>query len=156
MSPAQEQIAAFRNPIPTTDIIIEYSNGEKEGIVLITRKNPPYGIAIPGGFAEYGISLEENAVKEAREETGLEIILESPERPLCVHSSPERDPRKHILSIAYVARGYGRLMAGDDAASARLYSIDEVVELVKNDALAFDHGRILEKYFAHRGVLYDA
>ncbi len=146
----------YRNPIPTTDIIIEYSSGGKEGIVLITRKNPPVGLAIPGGFAEIGISLEENAMKEAREETGLEVILETPEKPLCVHSNPERDPRFHILSVAYVAKGHGGLKGGDDAADARLYSIDEVKQLIKEEGLVFDHGRILMKYLEHRGIaLYD-
>ena len=141
----------YRNPIPTTDIIIEYNDGKNEGIVLITRKNPPYGLAIPGGFAELGISLEENAMKEAREETGLEVILESPERPLCVHSNPKRDPRYHILSVAYVAKGYGSLQAGDDAAGARLYTIPEIKLLIRENGLAFDHARILEKYLEHRG-----
>ncbi len=149
-------IQGHRNPIPTTDIIIEYSDGVKNGIVLITRKNPPYGIAIPGGFAEIGISLEDNARKEALEETGLEVILESPEKPLCVHSNPDRDPRFHILSVAYVGKGEGMLQAGDDAAGAQLYSIPEVKRLIKEKKLAFDHGRILEKYLEHRGIsLYE-
>ena len=156
MSPATDEVKGHRNPIPTTDIIIEHYDGEKKGVVLIERKNPPYGIAIPGGFAEYGLSLEENAVKEAMEETGLEVILENPEAPLCVHSNPGRDPREHILSVTYIAKGTGILQAGDDAAGARLYTIDEVVELVKNNGLAFDHGRALEKYFQQRGIEYDA
>lgn len=154
MTPATAEVNGYRNPIPTTDIIIEYTDGKKSGIVLITRKNPPYGIAIPGGFAEWGLSLEENAAKEAMEETGLEIMLESPEKPLCVHSSPGRDPRSHIMSVTYVARGIGRLHAGDDAASAKLYSIDEVVDLIRRNALAFDHGKALRKYLEHRGIGY--
>lgn len=155
MTPATAEVNGYRNPIPTTDIIIEYTDGKKSGIVLITRKNPPYGIAIPGGFAEWGLSLEENAAKEAMEETGLEIMLESPEKPLCVHSHPSRDPRSHILSVTYVAKGTGKLNAGDDAASARLYSIDEVVDLIRRNALAFDHGKALRKYLEHRGIGYD-
>ena len=74
--PTQDEAKHFRNPIPTTDIVIEYGNRDKKGIVLITRRNPPYGIALPGGLAEWGISLEDNAMKEAREETGLEVILD--------------------------------------------------------------------------------
>ncbi len=144
--------AGYRNPIPTTDIIIEYCDGRKEGIILITRKNPPYGIALPGGFAELGISLEDNAMKEAKEETGLEVILQNPEQPLCVHSNPDRDPRYHMISIAYVAKGIGILQAGDDAASAKLYSIPEVKNLVKENKLAFDHARIIGKYLAYRGL----
>lgn len=148
--PTQEQVQHFRNPYPTTDIIIEYDDGRKSGIVLIERKNPPYGRAIPGGFAEWGISLEDNARKEAMEETGLDILLETPEQPFCVHSNPSRDPRAHIISITYIAKGQGTLRAGDDAKDARLYSLDEVADMVKRDALAFDHSRILQKYLEHR------
>ncbi|MFH1589813.1 MAG: NAD(+) synthase [archaeon] len=144
----------YEPPIPTTDIIIEYKNGVKEGLVLIERNNPPYGLAIPGGFAERGITLEQNAIKEALEETGLSIDIETPERPLCVHSNPSRDPRNHMISATYIARGHGTIRAGDDAAKAALYSIPEVKELLKKDAFVFDHGRIIEKYLKHRG-LYD-
>jgi len=146
------QRQGYRNPIPTTDVIIEYRNGAKEGIVLITRKNPPHGIAIPGGFAELGLTLEDNVRKEAKEETGLDVVLESPEKPLTVHSHPERDPRYHMITTVYVGRGYGRLQAGDDAADARLYTIDEVRRLVENNGLAFDHARILQKYLEYRGL----
>jgi ADP-ribose pyrophosphatase YjhB (NUDIX family) len=144
------EVKHYRNPFPTTDIIIEYKNCTKEGIVLITRKNPPYGIAIPGGFAEWGISLEENARKEAMEETGLEIIIENPGRPY-VYSDPKRDPRGHMVSNTYYAKGFGSLRAGDDAKTARIYSIDEVIELVRNNRLAFDHSRILGDYLTNRG-----
>lgn len=137
-------------PGTATDVIIEYNDGKKEGIVLITRKNPPYGLALPGGFAEYGLSYEENTVKEAKEETGLEIIIENPERPLCVHSDTKRDPRGHMTSNAYVAKGYGELKAGDDAASVAVYGIEEVKGLIISNGLAFDHGRILEKYLRYR------
>ena len=149
--PAQDKIQVYRNPIPTTDIVIEYNNGDKDGIVLITRKNPPHGIALPGGFAELGISLEENAAKEAKEETGLEVILESPESPLCVHSDPLRDPRAHMISVTYVAKGYGELRAGDDAKTATLYTINEVRDLLGQGQIVFDHERILIKYLEHRG-----
>jgi 8-oxo-dGTP diphosphatase len=154
--PATDKIEGYRNPFPTTDIIIEYRDGIKEGIVLITRKNPPYGIAIPGGFAEWGICLEDNARKEAMEETGLEIILENPGRPY-VYSNPDRDPRGHMISNTFyakglwVAEGHGSLRAGDDAKTVALYSIDEVIELVRNNGLAFDHGRILRDYLLNRG-----
>src|SRR3989344_1857038 len=94
-------------PLAATDIIIEYGSKEEYGIVLITRKNFPYGIALPGGFAEYGISYEENAVKEAKEETSLDITIENPEHPLCVYSDPERDPRGHITSLTYIGKGHG-------------------------------------------------
>lgn len=142
----------YRNPVPTTDLIIEYVTRQKEGIILIERKNFPYGIAIPGGFAEWGISLEDNARKEAREETGLDILIESPEQPLCVHSDPKRDPRGHMISVAYIAKGYGELKAGDDAKAAFHCSIPEVKHLLKRGVWAFDdHKRIVEKYLRARG-----
>jgi ADP-ribose pyrophosphatase YjhB (NUDIX family) len=136
-------------PLMATDIIIEYSSGKKDGIILITRKNPPYGIAIPGGMAEYGISLEENAAKEAKEETNLEIIIKH-QNPLCVNSKPERDPRCHIVSVTYVAKGYGELKSGDDAASAALYDINEIKQLIRSNSLVFDHADILKQYLSFR------
>ncbi|GEM_PF-48139 len=139
------------NPLLTTDIIIEYSDGSDEGIVLITRKNYPYGIALPGGFAESGLTLEENAAKEAKEETGLEIIVNEPEMPFCIHSDPARDPRAHIISVTYIAKGTGKIGAGDDAASARLYTIPEIQELIEKGRLAFDHAKTLEKYLREKG-----
>lgn len=140
----------YRNPIPTTDIIIEYSDGAKDGIVLVERKNPPYGLAIPGGFAEYGLELHENAAKEAKEETNLEIIITEPNKPFLVSSKPDRDPRAHMISICYIAQGQGHLRAGDDAAQAYLFSHDEVQELIDQNKLAFDHGMILQSYLDWR------
>ena len=148
--PAQ---ATYRNPVPTTDIIIEYNDGKKNGVILIERKNPPYGRALPGGFAEVGLSLEENAAKEAREETGLEIKLLNPEQPFCVHSHPGRDNRwdQQIFSITYIAKGSGKLAAGDDAIGAKVYSLTEIADLVEQNGLAFDHGKTLTKYLATKG-----
>ncbi len=134
-------------PIPTTDIIIEYEQQGKAGIVLITRKNPPYGIAIPGGVAELGLTLEENAEKEAREETGLVVRLKNPQRPY-VYSSPTRDPRHHMISNTYIAVGSGTLCAGDDAASANLYTPEEVRSLLGKGLFAFDHEDILRDYLS--------
>jgi len=142
---------AYRNPVPTTDIIIEYDSGQKEGIVLITRKNKPYGLAIPGGFAEVGISLGANARKEAREETGLDVLIEDEDHPFCVRSDPKRDPRGHMMSVCYVAKGYGELKAGDDAKTAKLYSLPEVYALMGRDVFAFDHEKILEQYMQQKG-----
>lgn len=150
--PKQNEIKHCGNPIPTTDIIIEYAQGDKGGIVLITRKNPPYGLALPGGFAEYGISLEDNAVKEAKEETGLDVIIQNMGEPLMVRSDPSRDPRAHMISVVYVARGYGNLQAGDDAAAARIYSRDEVRQLIRDNKLAFDHGEILSSYLDNEDI----
>lgn len=133
-----------RIPFLSTDIIIEYNDGTKDGIILIERKYHPLGLALPGGHAEYGLTLEENAIKESLEETGLEIKIRNPEHPLCVFSSPIRDPRCHMVSVTYIAIGYGILKAGDDAKEARLYSLDEVKSL--KNSLVFDHSRIIEEY----------
>ncbi|MBI2581156.1 NUDIX domain-containing protein [Candidatus Woesearchaeota archaeon] len=140
--------SGYNNPIPTTDAIIEY----RGGIVLITRKNPPHGIAIPGGFAEGGLTLEENVRKEAMEETSLTYIVKG-RKHFAIFDAPDRDPRGHMISIAYAGTGYGELRAGDDAAGARVYSIDEVKHLISGGSsdgmkLAFDHAKILSDYIS--------
>lgn len=145
-------IKSYPTPKPAIDIIIEHNDGKKEGIVLIQRKYPPLGIAIPGGFAELNISYEENAVKEAKEETNLDVILENPEQPLCVLSDPKRDPRYHITSTTYIGKGIGMLKGGDDAKVARLYSIKEVIDLIEKDKLVFDHAKILRKYLEYKNL----
>jgi len=141
----------YQAPLIATDIIIEYKNGAQSGIVLIKRKNPPLGYALPGGMAEYGLSLEMNAMKEAKEETGLDIIIEEWEKPFCVHSDPGRDPRCHVVSVTYIAAGAGRLCAGDDAACAKVYTRREIRELIDCNLLAFDHASILMKYLKTKG-----
>ncbi|MCX6707974.1 MAG: NUDIX hydrolase [Candidatus Woesearchaeota archaeon] len=150
----QYQRERYRPPFLATDLIIEHFNGQKQGIVLITRKNPPYGVALPGGFAEYGLSLEENARKEGMEETGLEFMIENPEAPLCVHSDPDRDPRAHVISATYYGRGVGKLSAGDDAATASIYSIDELKCMLGKKEFAFpDHEKAIVKWMAHKGYM---
>ncbi|MCL4492701.1 MAG: NUDIX hydrolase [Nitrospirae bacterium] len=129
---------AFRNPIPTVDIIIEY----KGGIILIKRENPPPGWAIPGGFVDYGESLEYAAVREAKEETGLDIRLV---RQFHTYSSPDRDARFHTISTVYIAKGEGELNAGDDAGEAGIFTSDRLPE-----EIAFDHRNILKDYFTGR------
>ncbi|MEW6455508.1 MAG: NUDIX hydrolase [Acidobacteriota bacterium] len=128
-----------RNPFPTVDIIIEYKKGDKEGIILIKRKNPPYGWAIPGGFIEYGEFAENTAIREAKEETNLDIEILS---QLHTYSNPERDPRHHTISVVFVARGFGTAKAKDDASEIGIFNKDEIPE-----NLAFDHNRILKNYF---------
>ena len=154
----------YKNPIPTTDIIIEYVEEEnlkeeKESeekrkretkIVLIERKNHPRGLALPGGFAEWGITLDENAKKEAREETGLHVEIDNPQVPFCIRSDPKRDPRGHMTSVVFVAKGSGVIKAGDDAKEAKLYSLQEVRKLLDEKKLVFDHGDILEQYLKHK------
>ena len=103
----------YKNPVPTVDIIIEIQREDgKEGIVLIKRKNPPHGWAIPGGFVDYGESLEEAAVREAKEETSLDVQLK---KQLHTYSDPDRDPRQHTISTVFVASARGRPKAEDDA-----------------------------------------
>lgn len=160
----------YRGPYLATDIIIQYNPLAKDTgniillhphhtpLILITRKNPPLGIALPGGFAEYGISLWDNAKKEAKEETGLDIALDemfnTAERPFCVHSAPDRDPRAHIIAVTYVCFGYGKLKASDDAASVSSISKSELANLLERNQFAFpDHERALKEYL-QRGASY--
>jgi ADP-ribose pyrophosphatase YjhB (NUDIX family) len=128
----------WKNPAPTVDIIIEHGGG----VVLIRRKFEPLGWAIPGGFVDYGESLEEAAVREAREETGLEVELL---RQMHTYSAPGRDPRKHTISTVYVARAEGALRAGDDAAHAEVFTEGGLPE-----DMVFDHRDILRDYFGGR------
>lgn len=127
-------VQTYRNPVPTVDIIIQ-QNG---GIILIERRNEPRGWALPGGFVDYGESLEAAALREAREETGLEL---SELRQFRAYSDPARDPRQHNISIVFTASGRGRLKAGDDAAGARIFPLDALPL-----PLCFDHAQILADY----------
>jgi ADP-ribose pyrophosphatase YjhB (NUDIX family) len=136
-------MAEHRNPVPTVDIIIEMENeGRGEGIVLIERKNPPYGWALPGGFVDYGETLEEAAVREAREETSLVIELV---RQFHAYSDPRRDPRGHTITTVFIARATGKPVARDDARAIGVFARDEV-----RFPLAFDHRKILDDYFASK------
>ena len=127
-----------RNPYPTVDVIIELA----DGIVLVRRKNPPEGWAIPGGFIDYGESAEHAAVREAREETGLDVELTV---LLGVYSSPGRDPRFHTISTVFVGRAGGTPRGGDDAAEARVFDPASLPEPV-----AFDHADIIADYLEYR------
>jgi 8-oxo-dGTP diphosphatase len=127
-------ITVYRNPTPTVDIIIELQGG----IVLIERKNPPHGWAIPGGFVDYGEAYEDAARREALEETGLTVHLT---HQLYTYSRPDRDPRQHTASTVFVARAEGVPQAADDASQARIFTEDALPGLV------FDHARILADYF---------
>jgi 8-oxo-dGTP diphosphatase len=133
-------MAEYRNPAPTVDIIIEIG-GEKK-IVLIKRKNPPFGWALPGGFVDYGESIESAAVREAKEETNLDIKLN---RQFHVYSDPSRDPRQHTISVVFIAQATGSPVGMDDAAEAALFSENEIPA-----DMAFDHGLILRDYFGKR------
>jgi ADP-ribose pyrophosphatase YjhB (NUDIX family) len=133
----------YKHPIPTVDIIIEIEreNGQ-EGIILIKRKNPPHGWALPGGFVDYGESLEEAAVREAKEETSLDISLKT---QFHTYSDPNRDPRKHTISTVYVATAQGKPKAQDDAQDIGIFAKEEI-----NFPLAFDHQKILADYFKQK------
>ncbi len=132
-------ISEYRNPIPTVDVIIE----EKEGIVLILRRNEPRLWALPGGFCDYGESLEEAAVREAREETGLEVELVE---QFHTYSDPRRDPRQHNITTVYIARSRGGVLhAQDDAQEIGVFSEGELPL-----ELAFDHAQILKDYFMYK------
>lgn len=133
-----EEVKRYRNPFPTVDIIIEI----QDGIVLIERKNPPHGWALPGGFVDYGESLETAAVREAREETSLEVTNL---RLLGCYSDPGRDERMHTISTVYIADGCGQLQAADDAVDVGIFQLNKLPE-----KLCFDHAEILEDYVALR------
>jgi ADP-ribose pyrophosphatase YjhB (NUDIX family) len=132
----KNEIEIYQNPIPTVDIIIEIAS---KGIVLIKRKNPPYGWAIPGGFVDYGESLEQAAVREAKEETNLDVKLI---RQFHAYSDPIRDPRHHSISTVYVAKAKGLPKAKDDAIDIGIFTESNLPEKI-----AFDHRSILKDYF---------
>jgi len=126
-----------RNPFPTVDIVLHRAG---QGILLIERRNPPHGWALPGGFIDYGESAEQAAVREAREETGLEVRLTG---LLGVYSDPDRDPRFHTLSVAYMAQCDENEIpcAGDDAKNARFFPLDALPT-----DIAFDHRKIIADF----------
>ncbi|WP_048191861.1 NUDIX hydrolase [Methanobacterium sp. SMA-27] len=129
----------MKNPLLTVDTVIIH----KESVTLIKRKNPPYkgSWALPGGFVEYGETVESAAIRETKEETGLDVTLGD---IVGVYSNPERDPRGHIISICFLGKKIGgKLMADTDAAEVKYFCLDEVSTI----DLAFDHGKILEDAF---------
>ena len=129
-----------RQPRLTVDLIIELGDSRK--IVLVRRKNPPHGWALPGGFVDEGETVEKAAKREALEETSLHVELT---RQFHVYSDPGRDPRGHTVSVVFVAKAEGVPRGADDAKEARPFSKEDLP-----NELAFDHGVILEDYFAGR------
>ena len=125
-----------RNPLLTIDIIIEVGD---RGIVLIARKNFPLGWALPGGFVDYGESLETAAVREAKEETSLNVHLVE---QFYTYSDPARDPRHHTVSTVFIATAEGAPRGADDAKVARLFRENQLPS-----PIVFDHSRILADYF---------
>lgn len=132
----------FRNPAPTVDIIVEMWDRPQRPIVLIERLNPPYGWAIPGGFIDYGESVEAAACREAQEETCLAIdLLEQ----FYVYSAPDRDPRQHTISLVMIAKATGEPEAADDAKSLRLFE-----PWALPGQMCFDHQQVLQDYLQYR------
>lgn len=127
-----KMVPSMRTPLLAVDSIILFEGG----IVLIKRKNPPFqGLyALPGGFVEVGESTEDAAVRESREETGLEIDIVG---LVGVYSDPNRDPRGHVVSVCYISEGSGKLASGSDAKSAEVFRLDNLPDL------AFDHSSMI-------------
>ncbi|MGH7828652.1 MAG: NUDIX domain-containing protein [Candidatus Binatia bacterium] len=128
----------MKTPLVTVDVIIEL----KAGIVLIERKNPPHGWALPGGFVDYGESLETAAVREAREETSLDVELVE---QFHVYSDPRRDPRFHTVSTVFIATASGIPKGADDAKRAQLFTEGNLPS-----PLVFDHTQILRDYYLYK------
>ena len=126
-------------PLVTVDAIIEMEGG----IVLIERSNPPFGLALPGGFVDYGETLEEAAAREVEEETGLKVLEL---KQFHTYSDPERDPRFHTIGTVFIAAAKGKPKAGDDAAGLRIVKLSEAVKL----GLAFDHKKIVDDYIKYK------
>jgi 8-oxo-dGTP diphosphatase len=133
---------AYRNPTPTVDILIELVNRPHRPLVLIERKNEPFGWALPGGFVDYGETVETAAQREAQEETGLLVELVE---QFHVYSDPNRDPRQHTMSVVFIATAIGEPKAGDDAKGIGIF---EPWQMPTN--LCFDHERILRDYWRYR------
>lgn len=137
---------AIETPHLAVDGIIELMEGEKmTGIVLIERKNPPYGLAFPGGFVDIGESCESALLREMQEETSLQVVITT---LLGVYSDPTRDPRFHTASAVYVCRAGGTPRAQDDAKALAVYPLDSL----PLDQLVFDHPKIAEDYLAWRAI----
>jgi 8-oxo-dGTP diphosphatase len=132
-------MAEYRNPTPTVDCVIELPG---ERIVLIRRANPPVGWALPGGFVDEGEPLHAAAVREVKEETGLDVELVE---QFFTYSDPKRDPRKHTLSTVYIGKAAGEPRGSDDAAEARAFKVDALPK-----DLCFDHGTILADYLTYK------
>ena len=132
----------YRNPAPTVDIIIELIDRPHRPIILIERHNEPLGWALPGGFVDYGETVETAAMREAEEEIGLRVELIE---QLLVYSDPSRDPRQHTISIVFLAIATGEPLAGDDAKGVGIF---EPWCVPCN--LCFDHDRILWDYWRYR------
>jgi 8-oxo-dGTP diphosphatase len=129
-------------PLLAADALIELIDMPGRPIVLIERKNPPYGWAIPGGFVDIGETVETTAVREALEEVSLEVTLRS---LLGIYSGPQRDPRGHTVTAIYIAEARGKPVAADDAKNVGIFTLDQLPA-----PLAFDHAMVLQDYRRYR------
>jgi len=129
----------YRNPTPTVDVVVELPGG----IVLIERRHEPLGWALPGGFVDEGETVEHAAVREVKEETGLDVTLRA---LLYVYSDPARDPRQHTMSTVFVGTSTGAPAGSDDAADARVFALDALPTLV------FDHAKIVADYVRYKAT----
>lgn len=132
-------MAAYKNPIPTVDCIVELP---RDRIVLIKRKNEPKGWALPGGFVDEGEALHVACVREVKEETGLDVDLSE---QFFTYSDPSRDPRKHTVSTVYIGWADGEPSGSDDAEDAKAFTLDELPR-----ELCFDHGTIVSDYVTYK------
>lgn len=125
-------------PLLAADILIQLIDLPERPFVLIERAFPPYGWAVPGGFVDVGETVENAAIREAKEETGLDVTLTA---LLGIYSNPNRDPRGHTVTACYVAEAHGLPQAADDAKNCGLFSFDNLPQL-----LAFDHALVVEDF----------
>jgi len=133
-----------QTPLIAADAIIELADRPGRPIVLIERRNPPFGWAIPGGFVDLGERMEQAAVREALEETGLRVTLRA---LLGIYSDPRRDARSHTVTAVYVAEARGEPKALDDALALGVFGLEELP-----GELAFDHALVLADYRVHRAT----
>jgi len=132
---------SIKTPFVAVDGIVKLfdENENFKGIILIERKNPPYGLAIPGGFVDIGETTEDALKREMKEEISLDVEITD---LLGVYSDPNRDPRFHTISIVYICKAYGVPVANDDAKKVFVYKLEEI----PFDKLVFDHSKILKDF----------
>lgn len=141
---------AWRNPTPTVDVVV-VRDGPQPAVLVIRRKNPPHGWALPGGFVDEGERVETAAVREVREEASLDVALT---HLLHVYSDPARDPRKHTMSVVFegTVPADARARAADDAAEVQWLPVDELERTLDKLPFAFDHAEILSDWLRFRAT----